>query len=476
MKLLHKSLLAAGLSSMALVIGFSQSSAKAQSNALQELAREMIGSSFEKTDAPTALPGSPSMVDGGRGRLGSVMTNLIDDEIRRRSIPVIPQDLSQDGPKTVQLLVPIKTGLEFKNIQAIIPQVKILETLAKVYVFVTESPRALPAYELGRQLQTKLGVTFELAYSKGHPDQDLAWMGPNNGDVATAPKIVDPFAKSNERQTASTLISKSPVQPQLPGTAEDLQGLTIQSPWLASSQPSPLSQTKLVSDPSPKPVKEMSSLHANLALQPLPPIQELNAKIATAPQPIEPKRSSVIKSVDVAEQAQHSKSDKVKSSPSSIHDSLIELASMRVSLAKSRSAGTAIQQTSIAGKLQSYDQIFDTNVQSSRSKSLVKAVAIQPTGLGNIPLVSSRFMGTNKSLAYVYVKLDDTNQINALKKVSNIAMAHHRDGKLLARVGIYTNSRVGQRLQKTQIQKLSQAGFEIELIASHASVNNQQSA
>lgn len=461
---------------MALIIGFSESSAKAQSNALKELAREMIGSSFEKTDTPTALPGSPSMVDGGRGRIDNVMTNLIDDEIRRRSIPAIPQGLSQDGPKTVQLLVPIKTGLEFKNIQAILPQVKILETLAKVYVFVTESTRALPAYELGRQLQAKLGVTFELAYSKGHPDQNLAWMRLLNGDVATAPKIVDPFDKSSERQTVSTLISKLPVQPQTPGTAEDLQGLTIQSPWLASSQPSPQSQTKLVSDPLPKPVKAMSSLQANLALQPLPPIQELNAKIATAPQPIESKRSSVIKSVDVAEQAQHSKSDKVKSSPSSIHDSLAELASMRVSLAKSRSAETAIQQTSIAGKLQSSDQIFDTNVQSSRSKSLVKAVAIQPTSLGNIPLVNSRFMGTNKSLAYVYVKLDNTNQINALKKVSNIAMAHLRDGKLLARVGIYTNSRVGQRLQKTQLQKLSQAGFEIELIASNASMINQQSA
>ena len=461
---------------MALIIGFSESSAKAQSNALKELAREMIGSSFEKTDTPTALPGSPSIVDGGRGRIDNVMTNLIDDEIRRRSIPANPQGLSQDGPKTVQLLVPIKTGLEFKNIQAILPQVKILETLAKVYVFVTESTRALPAYELGRQLQAKLGITFELAYSKGHPDQNLAWMRLLNGDVATAPKIVDPFAKSSERQTVSTLISKLPVQPQTPGTAEDLQGLTIQSPWLASSQPSPQSQTKFVSDPLPKSVKPLSSLQADFALQPLPPIQQPNAKIALAPQPIESKRSSVIKSVDVVEQAQHSKSDKVKPSPSSIHDSLAELASMRVSLAKSRSAETAIQQTSIAGKLQSSDQILDTNVQSSRSKSLVKAVAIQPTSLGNIPLVNSRFMGTNKSLAYVYVKLDNTNQINALKKVSNIAMAHLRDGKLLARVGIYTNSRVGQLLQKTQLQKLSQAGFEIELIASNASMINQQSA
>ena len=42
-----------------------------------------------------------------------------------------------------------------------------LPHISQVYVFVTEFPRALAAYELGRNLQEKLGITFVIFYGIG---------------------------------------------------------------------------------------------------------------------------------------------------------------------------------------------------------------------------------------------------------------------------------------------------------------------
>ena len=95
---------------------------QAQVNALQRLGR---GSLVVALIAISRLHlRGNSVVDGSAINSGSVMTNLVDSKF----VAVHPQ-LSLLLPvlkKTVQLLVPVKTGLEFKY-QALIPSVKILE-------------------------------------------------------------------------------------------------------------------------------------------------------------------------------------------------------------------------------------------------------------------------------------------------------------------------------------------------------------
>ena len=81
-------------------------------------------------------------------------------------------------------------------------------------------------------------------------------------------------------------------------------------------------------------------------------------------------------------------------------------------------------------------------------------------------------MAANQNLAYVYVKVQREAQIASLKDLSNSPVVHYHRGQLLARVGIYRDSRVGQRLQRNQLQKLSNAGFEVQVIANNTRMNH----
>jgi hypothetical protein len=435
MTVLRNSLIAASLSSTALIAAISYLPAKAQANALQQLSRHSIGSIFDDKFT-TSSPGSPNVIAGNTS-------------------------FSQGRSNTVQLRVPIKTGLEFKKIQAILPQVKILETISKVYVFVSEFPRALAAYELGRKLQDKLGVTFELAYSDRHPDLDLAWMGSINGDVASAPKIVDPLRLNKSQKTLSKQTQLLP-QAEILGTAKDLNDLSLQSPWIAEKKST--SNPKLVSALLSSPKAAAPSLkvrHSNLELRNLPPIPQSIQKLASAP-----KKINVQKNYDSSQQ-HNSNLDIASPLPKSLRDSLAEITSIRVALSNSRNVATSANLISSSLYPQPTVNISE-KTSLPQVNGLIRPVAIQPTNLGNIPLVSPRYVVRNKELAYVYVKLRNSTQLASLRKVSNISRAHLRNGELVATVGMYSNSRVGNILQRSQIQNLSKAGFEFELVASES--------
>jgi predicted N-acetyltransferase YhbS len=74
-------------------------------------------------------------------------------------------------------------------------------------------------------------------------------------------------------------------------------------------------------------------------------------------------------------------------------------------------------------------------------------------------------MAVNQELAYVYVKLRDMVEVASLNHVAPVVAVHNRDGQLLARVGVYTNTRVGGRLLNQQMHMLRQQGYEAELVA-----------
>jgi hypothetical protein len=77
-------------------------------------------------------------------------------------------------------------------------------------------------------------------------------------------------------------------------------------------------------------------------------------------------------------------------------------------------------------------------------------------------------MSVNQDLAYVYVKVRTDSDVAAVNRVAPVAVVHDRDGQLLARVGVYSNTRLGQRLRDQQLQKLQQSGYEVELVAGGA--------
>ena len=103
------------------------------------------------------------------------------------------------------------------------------------------------------------------------------------------------------------------------------------------------------------------------------------------------------------------------------------------------------------------------------SSSLVQAVAIRPTHLGDTPIVSSRFMAVNQDLAYLFVKVRNPEDLIAVRKVAPVMEVHDRNGELLARVGVYTQSRTGEQMRDQQLRSLQQSGYQIELVAARPS-------
>jgi hypothetical protein len=127
---------------------------------------------------------------------------------------------------SVQLLIPIKSGLEFSRLQKVYKNVKILETSSGVVVLVSDFKRASSAYELGKNIQKDFGFAFQLSYSKNHPDLNMAWLKGFNSENANVGTL-DNVKSNNE--------SIPPVkQPKVVYSedAKDLGILNIKSSWV----------------------------------------------------------------------------------------------------------------------------------------------------------------------------------------------------------------------------------------------------
>jgi hypothetical protein len=400
-----------------------------EASSLQELSRQMLGTNFEDDNSLT-IEGHSSVVESGRQSVKPVVGNLIDEEVRRRPGPSLPTSGGKPGSKTVQLIIPVKTGLEFAHIQQIEPSAKILELDGRVFVLVRETAQALPAYERGKQLQEIFGYGFELAYSDGHPDLNLAWMGALNPDLAAQPKpAVQPVA---------VVKPPKPVEAPRPGEAKDLGLLSLVAPWRPEpAAPKPAGQaTRPVSEPPAAPLAVVPPSIAKT--EPTEPVQQ---RVAA-----EPSNSSRTRST----------------SRTSLRDVLSELRRMKASPASVASAAPpATKPVMAAAPFQQQ--------QPAVARSLVQAVAIRPTHLGDTPIVSSRFMAVNQDLAYLFVKVRNPDDLIAVRKVAPVTVVHDRNGELLARVGVYTQSRTGERMRDQQLRTLQQSGYQIELIAARPS-------
>lgn len=455
------------------------SSALAQeASSMQELSRQVLGTNFE-VDNSLTIDGHSSLVESGRQSVKPVVGNLIDEEVRRRPGAALQPSGGKPGSKTVQLIIPVKTGLEFVQIQQIEPGAKILEIDGRVFVLVRETAQAFPAYQRGKQLQEKFGYAFELAYSDGHPDLNLAWMGALNSDLAAQPK---PAA-----QPLAVVKSPKPVEAPRPGKAHDLGLLSLVAPWRAEpaeakpvvQAPGPVSQPQ----PASLAVAPVAVLKPSIAkLEPTDPVQQpaltalVEQKPSTTSTPAEPQPAplvvaplAVVQPPIAPTEPSEPVQQRVAAEPSnasltrtSLRDVLSELRRMKAS------PTSVVTEVPLATK-PVMAAAAPVQQQPAVARSLVQAVAIRPTHLGDTPIVSSRFMAVNQDLAYLFVKVRNSDDLIAVRKVAPITVVHDRNGELLARVGVYTQSRAGERMRDQQLRTLRQSGYQIELIAARPS-------
>jgi hypothetical protein len=104
------------------------------------------------------------------------------------------------------------------------------------------------------------------------------------------------------------------------------------------------------------------------------------------------------------------------------------------------------------------------NQASLGSPSLVQAVAIRPTHLGSIPVLGTRFMAVNQELAYMFVKVKTAEELDVVRQVAPVSVIHESNGQLLAQVGVFPNTKVGDQLRDLQRLKLQNSGVAVQLI------------
>lgn len=119
----------------------------------------------------------------------------------------------------VRLLFPIIQGTELDRLAPVAPNAKIVQVGGENYVLIGSFSDARVAHRLGRSIQKRLAIPFDLAYDPGHPQINLAMGGAQElertPDGSTARRT--PAVAGAGRAMASRSIGSSPSIGALPG-------------------------------------------------------------------------------------------------------------------------------------------------------------------------------------------------------------------------------------------------------------------
>jgi len=348
----------------------------AQSDELRELTRKLLGSAFDNHNSHIDSLG---VVDKNARRLQPAIKNVVDKYAN--TLPSFDQVFEKKEINIVELLIPIKTGLEFSTLQRKYPNIKVQQSPSGVAILASTNSKALPMYLLGKKIQKEFGYSFELAYSDGHPDLNLAWL----------PAHTRPIAKVNSVQKSK--VNKPLIKPAFkPVYSTNASDLGNSLSWTASWK---------------------------------------SNKKETAQNPVTTEFSPRFE-------------DTRKLLPSPKH-----------------TVSYNFPPLSAPPEVNTVNRNLTAHNNLTKRESLISAVKISPVHLKNLKIVNSNLIATNKRLNYVYVEVANNTDIDKLIETnSNVKVLRNEGSKLLARVGIFANTRVGNRLRDTKLDQLKAEGFK----------------
>lgn len=101
----------------------------------------------------------------------------------------------------VSLVVPVETGSELEELQALYPRLQLLEVDGQTMLLLGRFGDARHAYAAGRVMQDRMSLPFELLYPPAHPQADGRWLAslPVSGPQASRPA---PLARSESNPMA----------------------------------------------------------------------------------------------------------------------------------------------------------------------------------------------------------------------------------------------------------------------------------
>lgn len=434
--------------------------------------------------------------------------------------PVHASELLQHQSQQVRLLVPLETGYELEQLLPTVPAAQLVQVEGREYVQLARFSDARVAYRLGRTVQKRTRLSFELAYDEAHPQSDGRWLTQERGvapsvaiarqgsmretvsaPTATALPTEAASAASVDGSSASQLggvlevpaaattstvhesaaaTDNTLAHPQL-GVAKAQVGASPSRPPVPNlpSWPAAPARSRFNANENVQAESELASEQAADGGKPLALLGE--ARRADSPMPATSKDGLAGQSDGIGgdpdhESPRNGNAAGVEELPLSevIATALRPLVPDRLPrpVAPTR-RGVSDHQPALQTEEVPLSQVVaavleqlahDPPIQPvAAARSEIKPVAIKAVPLTEVPLVRPQLLAVNPGLNYLFVKLQSPEQLAALRRYAVVAEMGERNGELLARVGVFTPSRVGRRLLNQQASQLASMGYDLEV-------------
>lgn len=113
--------------------------------------------------------------------------------------PLHASERLQQHSQQVRLLVPVETGYELERLLPTVPLAQLVRVEGRDYVQLASFADARVAYRLGRTVQKRTRLPFELAYDAAHPQSDGRWLAQELQASATTPAAPEAVATSGHQ-------------------------------------------------------------------------------------------------------------------------------------------------------------------------------------------------------------------------------------------------------------------------------------
>lgn len=409
------------------------------------------------------------------GRRGSSLPALLVTLLLLNATP------SQVQGKQVRLLIPILTGQELEQMRRLAPEAALVSINGSAYLQVGAFSDARVAHRLGRSIQNRLAIPFDLAYEPDDPQIAIAL-----GDERLDQRPV---------QLAS---QKQPVQQASP---QPVQQARLQPPPPKPPASDPIWSPLVASLPAAHQQEAAPAIAADdhglaAPLQADSPGPELTAAIAqpqaggeseptTARTPAGGPIQTAPAAAELAENAQNlgdsTTSENWENSQTSENAENPENAESDTTPSPAL-AGTALATAPIPAAppppitaaseqpiehpgnwtVASAAGVMPMPVQEAAPPPEVSATAADHPWVRSVPIAavdiqtpdSSTRLALNPQLNYLFVKVNSRTELQKLNEVTKVAEYTAIGNGLVARVGVFTQTRIGRRLMNARIRAL----------------------
>jgi hypothetical protein len=304
----------------------------------------------------------------------------------------------------------LETGFELQQVLPTAPLAQLVQIEGRAYVQLGNFADARVAYRLGRTIQKRTRLPFELAYDAGHPQSDGQWLA--------------------QERTATPdfgLTARLRLQPVSGSAAEPVAELALAgaSPLASGSPPDAPVQLDEPRQP------ETAATPANAVALPMLPESSSASGMhtATLDQMPEPRAAGNTASEELPR-------------PVPLSEVVAAALSALNPDAEQPRAETATNQISPV----------------AIATGLVKPVQTRP-----VLLTRPDMLAVNHSLNYLFVRLPSADAVSSLASQIEVAEIRQVAGTILARVGVFTSSRRGQQLLQARIDRLAAQGYALEV-------------